>query len=180
MLVARTLDPQPGERVLDLCAAPGGKTTHIAALMADRGEIVAVERHGGRADALRRTCARLRATSIEVVTGDAARFATDEPFDRVLIDPPCSGLGTLQGHPDLRWRASPEAIQRLASTQRAILEAGIAALKPGGTLVYSTCTLSPAENEEQVAVAGLGVESERLVLPHRDRTDGFYIARMRS
>jgi 16S rRNA (cytosine967-C5)-methyltransferase len=180
MLVARTLDPQPGERVLDLCAAPGGKTTHIAALMADSGEIVAVERHGGRADALRRTCARLRATSIEVVTGDAARFATDEPFDRVLIDPPCSGLGTLQGHPDLRWRASPEAIQRLASTQRAILEAGIAALKPGGTLVYSTCTLSPAENEEQVAVAGLGVESERLVLPHRDRTDGFYIARMRS
>jgi 16S rRNA (cytosine967-C5)-methyltransferase len=180
MLVARTLDPQPGERVLDLCAAPGGKTTHVAALMGDRGVVVAVERHGGRADALRRSCARLRATSVDVVVQDAARFAADAPFDRVLIDPPCSGLGTLQGHPDLRWRMSPEAIERLAATQRSIVAAGVAALGPGGTLVYSTCTLSPAENEEQVAFSGLRVESERLVLPHRDRTDGFYIARMRS
>jgi 16S rRNA (cytosine967-C5)-methyltransferase len=180
MLVARTLDPQPGERVLDLCAAPGGKTTHVAALMGDRGVVVAVERHGGRADALRRSCARLHATSVDVVVQDAARFTADAPFDRVLIDPPCSGLGTLQGHPDLRWRMSPEAIERLADTQRSIVAAGVAALGPGGTLVYSTCTLSPAENEEQVAFSGLRVESERLVLPHRDRTDGFYIARMRS
>jgi 16S rRNA (cytosine967-C5)-methyltransferase len=115
-----------------------------------------------------------------VQTGDAAAFTTDAPFDRVLVDPPCSGLGTLQGHPDLRWRSSPEAIERLAETQRAILRAGVAALRPGGTLVYSTCTLSPRENEEQAAAAGVRVESQRLVLPHRDRTDGFYIARMRS
>ena len=180
MLVARALDPQPGERVLDLCAAPGGKTTHLAALMGGAGEIVAVERHAGRASALRRTCERLRATTVDVVVADAARFTPAEPFDRVLVDPPCSGLGTLQGHPDLRWRSSPEAIERLAATQRAILHAGVAALRPGGTLVYSTCTLSPRENEEQVAAAGLRVESERLVLPHRDRTDGFYIAMMRS
>jgi 16S rRNA (cytosine967-C5)-methyltransferase len=180
MLVARALDPQPGERVLDLCAAPGGKTTHLAALMGDRGEIVAVERHAGRATALRRTCERLRASSVEVVVGDAARFTAGEPFDRVLVDPPCSGLGTLQGHPDLRWRSSPEAIERLAQTQANILRAGVAALRPGGTLVYSTCTLSPRENEEQVAAVDLRVESERLVLPHLDRTDGFYIARMRS
>jgi len=178
MLVARTLDPQPGERVLDLCAAPGGKATHLAALMADRGTVVAVERHAGRADALRRTCARLKATSVDVVTADAAHYAASAPFDRVLVDPPCSGLGTLQGHPDLRWRSSPDAIERLARSQRAILQAGSGALKRGGTLVYSTCTLSPRENEEQVAGAGLRVESERLVLPHRDGTDGFYIARM--
>jgi 16S rRNA (cytosine967-C5)-methyltransferase len=101
-----------------------------------------------------------------------------QQFDRVLVDPPCSGLGTLQGHPDLRWRTSPEAIERLAQTQRNIVESAVAALRPGGTLVYSTCTLSPRENEEQVAAAGLRVESERLVLPHVDRTDGFYIARM--
>ena len=180
MLVARALDPQPGERVLDLCAAPGGKTTHLAALMQDTGAIVAVERHAGRASALRRTCERLRCTNVEVLVQDAARYTTEEPFDRVLVDPPCSGLGTLQGHPDLRWRTTPEAIERLARTQAGILEAATAALGPGGTLVYSTCTLSPRENEERVAASGLQVESERLVLPHRDRTDGFYIARMRT
>lgn len=180
MLVARALDPQPGERVLDLCAAPGGKTTHLAALMRDTGEIVAVERHAGRATALRRTCERLRATCVDVLVQDAARFTADEPFDRVLVDPPCSGLGTLQGHPDLRWRATPETIERLATTQRNILAAGANAMKPGGRLVYSTCTLSPRENEEQVAQTGLRVESERLVLPHHDRSDGFYIAMMRS
>ena len=178
MLVGRALDPQPGERVLDLCAAPGGKTTHLAALMGDRGEIVAVERHAGRARAVQRTAERMGATSIEVLHGDAARFSTDEPFDRALVDPPCSGLGTLQGHPDLRWRMDPDSIERLARGQRAILAAARAAIRPGGTIVYATCTLSPAENEEVVAASGLSIQSERLVLPHRDRTDGFYIARL--
>jgi len=180
MLVARALDPQPGERVLDLCAAPGGKTTHLAALMQDTGAIVAVERHPGRASALERTCERLRASIVEVAVGDAARYTTDTPFDRVLVDPPCSGLGTLQGHPDLRWRTTPEAIDRLVQAQGNIMRAAVAALAPGGTLVYSTCTLSPRENEAQAAACGLRLESERLVLPHRDRTDGFYIARMKS
>ncbi|HEX4365016.1 MAG TPA: 16S rRNA (cytosine(967)-C(5))-methyltransferase RsmB [Solirubrobacteraceae bacterium] len=180
MLVARTLDPQPGERVLDLCAAPGGKTTHLAALMGNEGQIVAVERHAGRARALARTCERLGASIVEVRMADAASFAGDERFDRVLVDPPCSGLGTLQGHPDLRWRMTPAAIERLASAQRAILAAARGALAPGGRLVYSTCTLSAAENESQLAAIGLQVESERLVLPHRDRTDGFYIARLSS
>ncbi|MDP1849087.1 MAG: 16S rRNA (cytosine(967)-C(5))-methyltransferase RsmB [Solirubrobacteraceae bacterium] len=178
MLVGRALDPQPGERVLDLCAAPGGKTTHLAALMGDEGEIVAVERHAGRAEALGRTAERMGATSIEVVHGDAARFSTDAPFDRALVDPPCSGLGTLQGHPDLRWRMDPESIERLVRGQEAILAAARAAVRPGGTIVYATCTLSPAENERVVAASGLSIQSERLVLPHRDRTDGFYIARL--
>ena len=112
MLVSRMLAPRPGERVLDLCAAPGGKTTHLAALMEDRGEVVAVERHPGRAAALERTCARMRASCVLVEVGDAASVRTDGPFDKVLVDPPCSGLGTLQSRPDLRWRASPEAIGR--------------------------------------------------------------------
>ncbi len=180
MLVARALDPQPGERVLDLCAAPGGKTTHLAALMDGRGEIVAVERHPKRAQALARACERMRASSVRIETGDARRFTTRQPFDRVLLDPPCSGLGTLQGHPDLRWRMTPEAIAQLAAAQAAILDAARAALRPGGALVYSTCTLSPSENEAIVGASGLQVESERLVLPHRDRTDGFYIARLSS
>ncbi len=178
MLVARALDPQPGERVLDLCAAPGGKTTHLAALMGDEGEIVAVERHPRRASGLRRTAERMGATTVSVVTADARRFTTDTPFDRALVDPPCSGLGTLQGHPDLRWRTSPEAIETLAAAQAQILAAARDAVRPGGAIVYSTCTLSPAENEALIAAAGLPVKSERLVLPHRDRTDGFYIARL--
>jgi 16S rRNA (cytosine967-C5)-methyltransferase len=178
MLVGRAVDPQPGERVLDLCAAPGGKTTHLAALMRDSGEIVAVERHAGRAKALERSCERMGASSVRVVQADAARFTTDAPFDRALVDPPCSGLGTLQGHPDLRWRMTPESIERLARGQAAILAAARAAVRPGGMIIYATCTLSPAENEGLVARSGLPLESERLVLPHRDRTDGFYIARL--
>jgi len=178
MLVAHTLEPQPGERVLDLCAAPGGKTTHIAALMRGEGTVVAVERHAGRAAALLRTCQRLRACNVRVEVGDAARYTTSEKFHRVLVDPPCSGLGTLQGHPDLRWRMTPESIETLADSQANILRAAVAALAPAGTLVYSTCTLSPRENEQQAAAAGLRLESARLVLPHRDLTDGFYIARL--
>jgi 16S rRNA (cytosine967-C5)-methyltransferase len=178
MLVARALDPRPGERVLDLCAAPGGKTTHLAALMDGDGSIVAVERHAGRASALQRTAERMKAANVTVRVGDGARFESTDKFDRVLVDPPCSGLGTLQSHPDLRWRASPEAIEIMAKAQHEILEAGAKALRPGGTLVYSTCTLSPRENEQQATASSLRLESARLVLPHRDRTDGFYIARL--
>jgi 16S rRNA (cytosine967-C5)-methyltransferase len=169
-LVATTLAPRPGERVLDLCAAPGGKTTHLAALMEGRGEVVAVERHAGRARALRATCERLRATNVSVVTADAKDFQGDGRFDRVLLDPPCSGLGTLRSHPDLRWRASPEGIDRLAAEQDALLAAARRALAPGGTLVFSVCTLSPREER-------LVTDAVQRTFPHRDGTDGFYIAR---
>jgi 16S rRNA (cytosine967-C5)-methyltransferase len=170
--VARAVDPQPGERVLDVCAAPGGKTTHLAALMGDQGEIVAVEKHAQRARALEAQAKRLHATSVTVHVADAKQVTADQlggSFDRILIDPPCSGLGTLRTHPDLRWRATPDAIEVLRREQEAIVEAALGLLKPGGRLVYSTCTLSP---REEVVQAG----SVERTLPHRDGTDGFYIA----
>jgi 16S rRNA (cytosine967-C5)-methyltransferase len=169
-LVARALAPAPGERVLDLCAAPGGKTTHLAALMEGKGEVVAVERNPQRARALQATAARLRAANVTVVTADAKDYDGAGRFDRVLLDPPCSGLGTLQSHPDLRWRTSPEAIERSAGEQDVLLASARRALAPGGALVYSVCTLSPREER-------LVTGTVQRTFPHRDATDGFYIAR---
>ncbi len=182
MSVARVLAPESGDRVLDLCAAPGGKTTHLAALMGGEGLVLAVERHPGRAAALERTCRRMHAACVSVVVGDAADggFA-GEPFDRVLVDPPCSGLGTLQSRPDLRWRVQLPSIAELAEIQFRILRAGAAAMAPDGRLVYSVCTISHAEGPGVVerlvgSDSPLTLESERQLLPHRDSTDGFYIA----
>jgi len=169
-LVAPLLDPRPGERVLDLCAAPGGKTTHLAALMGDEGEIVAVEKHPGRARALEVTARRMRASSVRVVVGDATAFRDADGFDRVLLDPPCSGLGTLRSHPDLRFRVTPRAVALLAGEQDALLAAARRALRPGGRLVYSVCTISPAEER-------LAAPDAVRTYPHKDGTDGFYIAR---
>ncbi|HWD74616.1 MAG TPA: 16S rRNA (cytosine(967)-C(5))-methyltransferase RsmB [Solirubrobacteraceae bacterium] len=183
MAVARTLDPRPGDRVLDLCAAPGGKTTHLAALMGDEGALVGVERHGGRAEALSRTLERMHVTCASVEVGDASQPRT-EAYDRVLVDPPCSGLGTLQSRPDLRWRTSPQRIADLAPLQAAILRAGAQATRPGGALVYSVCTISRAESEAVVAdflagTPGWERESTRQLAPDADGTDGFFIARLR-
>src|SRR5215213_8344821 len=197
-LVAPLLAPRPGERVLDLCAAPGGKTTHVAALMEDRGQVVAVERHRGRAAALARTAQRMGATCVEVRAADAAAEHEPAAYDRVLVDPPCSDLGTLASRPDARWRKTAEQPERLARTQAAILRAGAAAVRPGGTLVYSTCTISPRENEQLVAAflsdhpafeaddlreevpvwEHPSVPRHLQTLPHRDGTEGFFIARL--
>jgi len=177
MAVSRALAPAPGERVLDLCAAPGGKTTHLAALMGNRGEVVAVEKHPGRADALRKTAARMGATIVDVRTQDARQpVEPGETFDRVLVDPPCSGLGTLQSRPDLRWHATPDAPTEL---QARILDT--AARNAERRIVYSTCTISRAENEDQVAAfldrhPEYTLSGTHVTLPHRDRTDGFFIA----
>jgi 16S rRNA (cytosine967-C5)-methyltransferase len=200
MLVARTLDPQPGERVLDLCAAPGGKSTHLAALMGDQGEVLAVERNPARAKELSDTARRLHTHCVRVELADAALpHPEGAVFDRVLVDPPCSGLGTLQARPDLRWRVTPQHVEQLAAIQARILAAGAKALRPGGVLVYSTCTLSAVENEQQIelflkqnsnfALDDLMHEQQihthprapktLLTMPHRDRTAGFFIARMR-
>jgi 16S rRNA (cytosine967-C5)-methyltransferase len=185
MRVAHVVDPRPGERVLDLCAAPGGKSTHLAALMEGRGEVVAVERNRRRAAELQRTAQRLRAHNVRVEVADAALERTHEaPFDRVLVDPPCSGLGILQARADLRWRVTPHNVAEMVEIQAAILAAGAAVVRPGGVLVYSTCTISPTENEHQIASF---IESHPdfaltvapvTTLPHRDRTAGFFIARL--
>jgi 16S rRNA (cytosine967-C5)-methyltransferase len=169
MHVARMVDPQAGERVLDLCAAPGGKTTHLAALMGGEGEIVAVERHEGRAAALRETCERMKASIVDVRVGDAKDPPVEGEFDRILVDPPCTGLGTLRSHPDLRWRVTSSAVERLAGEQDAILAAARRHLRPGGRLVYSVCTLSPGEER-------LAGDVQRRLWPHEDGSDGFYIA----
>ena len=199
MLVARVLDPRPGQSVLDLCAAPGAKTTHLAALMENRGRIVAVERHPGRARALADTCHRMAVGCVEILARDALELGPQPPFDRVLLDPPCSGLGTLQSRPDRRWRASAEAISELAALQGRLLRVAAAATRPGGLIVYSVCTISRREGPELIDafLAGdpewsaddLGAEyrtwrqpnHERYLqlLPHRDGTDGFFIARLR-
>ena len=183
MLVSRVLDPQPGERVLDLCAAPGAKTTHIAALMEGRGEVVAIEAHAGRASALEENCRRMGAANVRVLAQDA-REPAGGSFDRVLLDPPCSDLGTLQARPDVRWRKDPELIERVAAQQAELLAAAAEQVRPGGVLVYSTCTVSSRENEERIE-AFLSERSDFLqervmqLLPHRERTDGFFIARLK-
>jgi 16S rRNA (cytosine967-C5)-methyltransferase len=195
MSPARVLGVQPGERVLDLCAAPGAKTGQLAAMMGDEGTLVAVERHPRRAEALRETLTRMHVTCAEVRTADAtAPEATGggAAFDRVLVDPPCSGLGTLQSRPDLRWRATAESVAALPEVQLAILRAGAAAVKSQGTLVYSVCTISRGESEGVVdrflaqepafavepAQEGAGDPYLR-VMPHREGTDGFFVARLR-
>jgi 16S rRNA (cytosine967-C5)-methyltransferase len=198
MAVAHILDPRPGERVLDLCAAPGAKASHLAALMDNQGELLAVERNPRRAAELRENLARLGVANTTIVEGDA-RDHHGAGFDRVLVDPPCSGLGTLRGHPDLRWRASPQAAADLARLQREILTAATTAVRPGGTVVYATCTIHPPENEDVVdAVLAADptlhaedlhadhplwkhptVAHHLLSLPHRHGTDGFFIARLR-
>jgi len=222
MLVAHALDPRPGERVLDLCAAPGGKSTHIAALMHGHGEVLAVERNPARAARLARTAQRLHAANVHVQIADAAAFPQGERsqaerppgerpprerppaerpqavgFDRVLVDPPCSGLGTLQARADLRWRVTPQSLAELAGVQARILAAGARALRPGGVLVYSTCTISTIENERLIAAFldshpdftldgpgrleahGLHGSGALRTLPHRHHTAGFFVARLR-
>ncbi len=194
MLVSRVLAPVPGDRVLDLCAAPGAKTTHVSALMGAEGEVTAVERRPARARALAATCARMHADCVQVRVADASAPVPAGPFHRVLVDPPCSGLGTLQSRPDIRWRASPESIVQFASLQKRILTAAGDATAPGGVLVYSVCTISRAESQdmieeflseredfalEQVDLPPDFTGSYVQLLPNRDGTDGFFIARLR-
>lgn len=195
MLVAHAVDPEPGETVLDLCAAPGAKTTHLAALMGDEGRVAALDLDPRRARAIEHNCRRLGVGCVEVRQGDAAEARFPGEFDRVLVDPPCSDLGTLQSRPDARWRKQPSQVAELTRLQARILDAAAASVRAGGRLVYSTCTIDEAENERQIdaflerhpnfAVIDLSPlypEAARgqlgfiQTLPHRHDTDGFFIA----
>lgn len=150
-LVSHLLDPQPGETVIDACAAPGGKTTHIAELMGDRGVVWGCDRNASRLKKLTENAQRLKLQSIQLRVGDSRSF---EDFraqaDRVLLDAPCSGLGTLHRHSDARWRQTPDSVQQLSQLQKELLTEAATWVKPGGVLVYSTCTLHPDENEAVV------------------------------
>jgi 16S rRNA (cytosine967-C5)-methyltransferase len=198
MLVGHVLGPQPGEFVIDACGAPGGKSTHIAALMINRGRVLSTDIHEHKLKLTRDNAARLGVDIIETKALDAANLHTSYAgqADRVLVDAPCSGLGVLRRKPDSRWRKTESMLRDLPRLQAAILESAAACLKPGGILVYSTCTTEPEENEEVVraflaANADFTLEnagehlpeprSEAMVQlwPHRDGVDGFFIARMR-
>jgi len=151
-LVVALLDPQPGERVLDICAAPGGKTTAIAERVGPSGSVVAVDRNTRRLDLVQRAVRRLGLTGIRTVARDATRslaeLAPEGGFDRILVDAPCSGLGTLRRNPDAKWRVKPGDPARLTEIQRALVGNAATVLRPGGTLVYSACTVLAEENEE--------------------------------
>jgi 16S rRNA (cytosine967-C5)-methyltransferase len=169
--VVEVLDPQPGEQILDLCAGPGIKTGQIAARMEDRGEVFSVESDPGRAEEVAEQARRLGLRSVSVIEADATQPGMTG-FDRVLLDAPCSDLGALASRPDARWRKSPATIERLTGIQAQLLERARAALRPGGTLVYATCTISEREN-----AALIDAEYSVQLRPDRDRTTGFFIGR---
>lgn len=204
MLVAYIVDPQPGEAILDACAAPGGKTTHLAERMGDQGQIVAGDVDRRRLEQVRLHANRLGLNCVAPRLLDAREAGSRLPaaFDRVLVDAPCSGLGTLRRRPEVRWRyEGPSALAHWAHDQLALLKGVAPSVKPGGVLVYSTCTLEAAENECVVARflrehpefgienvtpwtppnfhSAVTPEGYLQTRPHRHGTDGFFIARLR-
>jgi 16S rRNA (cytosine967-C5)-methyltransferase len=201
-LVGFLLSPQPGDRVLDACAAPGGKTTHLAELMDDRGEIVALDATARGLQRLQSMVRRLGLTCVRPLISDARTWQpASAAFDAVLVDAPCSGLGTLREHPEVRWRRTPADIANLTQLQREILSHVAGFVRPGGTLVYATCTLTQEENDVQLTTflaaqrdfgvddphphlperaRGLvGTDGVLRTLPHRHGLDGFFAVRLK-
>jgi 16S rRNA (cytosine967-C5)-methyltransferase len=196
-LVAQLLDPQPGEVVIDACAAPGGKTTHIAELMNDQGTIWAIDVSAARLKQVTQNCQRLELSAVQIRTGDGRQ----QPdlvgvADRVLLDAPCSGLGTLHRRADARWQKTPANIQELSQQQAELLENCAKWLKPGGVLVYATCSVHPAENQEVIMpflaahpewqiqhpkgfLANFADEIGGITIwPHQQQMDGFFMVRL--
>jgi 16S rRNA (cytosine967-C5)-methyltransferase len=197
-LVTALLGLEPGDRVLDACAAPGGKAMHAAGMVAGRGLVAALDSRRGGARRIVAEAARLGAGTVRAVVGDARHPPLAGRFDAVLVDAPCSGLGTLGRHPELRWRRRPEDIPRLAALQREILDGVAPLVRPGGVLVYAVCTLTRDENEAVLewlrsAHPGFALEHAATLvppelvtpagtlrtLPHRHGLDGFFAARLR-
>ncbi len=210
-LPARVLDPAPGERVWDACAAPGSKTTQLAALMDDRGLVVATDDNLGRLSALRSNTERLGVTNVAVTNEDARVHSLqpfdEEPYDRALVDVPCSCEGTVRKNPDTLAEWTIEHVRGIAGAQKGILRRGVQATRPGGTVVYSTCTFAPEENEGvldhvlaeescRLVEVDLPLESSpgvtewegeeydpsvvraRRIYPHQNDTGGFFCAKL--
>jgi len=202
-LVVDLLDPQPGERILDTCAAPGTKTAAISERLNGEGSILALDRHGRRLNLIGRGIRRLGIGGVATLERDATKsledLAIEAPFDRILVDAPCSGLGSLRRNPDARWRIQPDDLESLAKLQRSLLESAASVLRRGGSLVYSTCTVTPEENEavirgfmatraswriatrdEAPAAMRELIDDDGMLrmLPHRHDTDGFFAVRL--
>ncbi|MFH0703184.1 MAG: 16S rRNA (cytosine(967)-C(5))-methyltransferase RsmB [bacterium] len=197
-LVSIVLDPQKNEEILDLCAAPGGKTTHIAALMSNKGKIKAIDINPERLIKLKDNCKRLGADLVEIETADALKYKTKEKFDRILIDTPCSNTGVFARRADARWKKSPSDIENLAKLQLEILNNAANFIKPGGIIVYSTCSIEPEENQEVIRkfleyrkdfkpdkiapYLTWEIDEDKgyfQILQSRQNIDGFFIARLR-
>jgi 16S rRNA (cytosine967-C5)-methyltransferase len=201
-LVSALLGVRPGDRLLDACAAPGGKATHLAERLGGNGRVTAIDRHVRGLVHLRDGARRLGLDGLSIAAADGCRlpFGSGVTFDGVLLDAPCSGLGTLRQHPEIKWRRSPESVAGLARLQHRLLDGVSPAVRPGGVLVYATCTISSAENERVVddflarhpefrrddPRPWLPEPARRLVgddhafrsFPHRDGLDGFFAARL--
>ncbi|MBD1371376.1 16S rRNA (cytosine(967)-C(5))-methyltransferase RsmB [Hazenella sp. IB182357] len=204
MLVGEILAPTPDMTVLDMCAAPGGKATHIAQIMENQGKVVACDLHPHKLALIEAHIKRLGFTNVRVLSGDSryiSRKIPNEKFDAILLDAPCSGLGVIRRKPEIKWTKKPQHIEGLVRIQAELLEAAAQLLNPGGTLVYSTCTFEKAENQDQVAaflkrhpefevalepqLLPSEVEAKAIfgpgwlqILPHHFHSDGFFIARL--
>jgi len=182
---ARFLNPRPGESVLDLCAAPGGKTCHLAELMRNEGRVTAVDISAKRLERVTENALRLGLDIIAVVGTDGGDFAVrnSERFDRVLLDAPCSNTAVLRRRVEARWRLSDAALARLVKKETQLLDAALRSLKPGGTLVYSTCSLEPEENSRLLRSVlrrnhGFRLDAEDVIVPSRAGGDGISMARI--
>lgn len=191
-LMSYMLNPRPGERVLDACSAPGGKTTHMAQLMNDNGEIVAMDSDKGRLEVLKENVSAMGLGSVTIVQADIAEYEKPGSFDRVMLDAPCSALGTIRRNPDVKYRHKRKDLEKFKEKQTRMLVSAAGLLRPGGTLLYCTCSTEPEEGEEVVAeflktseefyiIEDLHAVVEPLssggfvrTWPHRHGTDGFF------
>ena len=186
-LVARTMNPKKHDVILDVCAAPGGKTTHMAEIMKNEGRIVANDIHAHKIDLIKQNAERLGLTNIEYSNIDGTklkRVYSREEFDKVLVDAPCSGWGVMGRKPEIKYFQSQGSVDAITAIQAELLEAVATLVKIDGTLVYSTCTINKGENEVQVkkflqAHPNYELEKENFILPYENHTDGFYIAKMK-
>jgi 16S rRNA (cytosine967-C5)-methyltransferase len=184
-MAVNLLDPKPGDAVLDFCAAPGGKTAFIAQLLNNQGRIVACDNAADRITLLEENCRRLGVTCCQTLNLAAATSTLGaERFDRVLVDAPCSNTGVMRRRVELRWRIQAAEIQRLRAAQLELLGRTAPLVKPGGVLVYSTCSLEPEENTQVIqeflsSRPDFQLETERELVPFADGVDGAYAARMK-